>query len=330
MCKLWLSLIASKFSYWGRICNSILKKIKVLFVLLGLVLFLLVYQPNQDHSKSVSRALSKISKDDREALEAFFYELYFSGGAYVLFGNKPMSFCSFTKTSYSQRTPLTNITELSTCLHLQNIKANRGWKVWKKYEDLFPSSKFVIIESVERDYVTVIIINKKNFLKKVKENIDVFREFLGADITPDVLLRRYLVSSNPMQEVFQNHRVLLGIVLGYGRHNAELFSRKIEIEIARESLDDSDLNTQIVPAEGFLSLEEEYQFINSQLISYQEPDLWEWSNPILPLPGFIADLKHPETRQLKKQYREQHKEIVEKYKKRDFLQITLAAFMNDH
>jgi hypothetical protein len=304
-----------------------MKKVQFLFILLGLASLLLIYQTDRDHSRHVSRALSKIPKEDKETLEAFFFELYFSGGAYVLFGNKPMSICLFTELNYSGKTPLKNIIELSTCLHLQNIKANRGWKVWKKYEYLFPSSQFAIIENKGPDYITIAIVNKRNFLKIVEDNMDIFREFLGIDITSKVLLRRCLASSDLIREVFQGHDVLLGIVLGYGRHNARLFSRKTKIEEERGSPVVSSLNTQMVPANGFLSLEEEYQYINDLLSFFEERDLWECSCPILPLPGFVADPTHPETQQLKKQYREERKKIIEKYKKGDFLEITLEAFM---
>lgn len=295
---------------------SIKKKI-FLFVLLSLVGILLGLSIHRDRSVYVSRALSKISQEDREALETFFSELHFSGGAYVLFGNKPLSICLFTKSNYSERAPLTNIIELSTCLYLQNIRANRGLEVWKKHKHLFPSSKFSILENKDENYMTIAIIHKQNFLKMAEENIDIFRKFLGVDITPNIILQRCIASSNFIREVFQNHHVLLGIALGYGRHNAQLFSRKTQIEEEQESF----------PSDGFSSLEEEYQHIKDLLIPCQEEDLWEWGSLILPLPGFIADLKHPETQLLKKQYREQHKKIIETYKKGDFLEITLEAFM---
>ncbi len=299
-----------------------MKKKAFLLVLLSLVGFLLIYQTGWPRSRSFSKTLAKISKEDREVLEAFFFELQFSGGAYVLFGDKPMSICSFALPNYSQRMPLTNIIELSACLHVQNIKINKGWDVWKKYSHLFSSSQFFIVENRCDDYVTVAIINKRNFLKIVEENIDVFRQLLGVEMTPDIVLSRCLASSDLMREVFQNHHVLLGIVLGYGRHNAQLFSRKIQIEEAKEV----SLEEKILPAHGFSNLEEEYQSIQALLSPLEPEDLWEWSYPILPLPGFVADFTHPETHRLRKQYQKQHKKIIKKYKNRDFLTVTLEAF----
>lgn len=302
-----------------------MKKGISLFVLLILTGLFLIFQTDRDHSKFVSKALSKLSQEEREALEAFFFELHFSGASYVLFGSKPMSICLFTDPNYSKRPPLTNVIELSTCFHLQNIKTNRGLEVWEKYKHLFPSSKFAIIETRDENYITISIIQKQNFLKIVEDNIDIFREYLGVDITANAVLEQCLTSF----DVIQNHHVLLGIVLGYGRHNAQLFSRKVQIEEERESSISSPLKIQILPTEGFSSLEEEYQHITDRLMPIQQEDLWEWTHPILPLPGFIADLRDPETQQLRQQYREQHKQIIDIYKRGDFLEITLKALMCD-
>ncbi len=148
-------------------------------------------------------------------------------------------------------------------------------------------------------------------------------------ITADIILERYLVASDLFRDVFQNHHILLGIVLGYGRHNAQLFSRKVQIEEEKESSFFFPINIEALPAKGFSSLEEEYQDSNDRLISFEEEDLWEWWDPVLPLPGFIADSKAPETQKLKEQYRKQRKKMIEIYKERHFLETTLEVLVYD-
>ncbi len=125
---------------------------------LNLVGLLLVYGTDRSHSKSIARILSEISKEDKKALEAFFSNCI----------------SLFTKPNYSERTLLTNVIELSTCLNLQNIQVNRGLEVWRKYKHLFPSSTFSVIETQDKDYITVLIIQRQNFLKNSRRKYRCF------------------------------------------------------------------------------------------------------------------------------------------------------------
>ena len=223
-----------------------------------------------------------------------------------------------------QSNPVNNLRDLSNRLCVQNLKINRGWEVWKKYKSFFPSSHFVILENRDTECVTIVTINKYNFLKKVEENIDIFKDVLGAHVTPSIILDNCLKSSNIFKEVLKNNEVLLGILLGFGRHNAQLFSRKMEIE--REINNQKLSLTNKIPSCGFSTLEEEYRYINEKLTDFNEigtPDL----NPILmPIPGFAADHNHPETQQLKVEYTEQYKKIIKKCQSEKFLETILRQF----
>jgi hypothetical protein len=275
---------------------------------------------------NISKTLDTLSRDDRDALECFFYHLSHSGCSYVLFGNKPMSISSFLEIepNFSQSDPVNNLRDLSSRLCLQNLKIYRGWEVWKKCKHLFPSSNFVLLENRDAEGVTIVIINKHNFLKKVKENIDIFKEVLGAHVTPNIILDSCFKSNNIFKEALKNNEALLGILLGFGRYNAQLFARRTEIE--RESNPRKILLTKKTPSSAFSTIEEEYRYINETLTGFNQigtPDL----NPILmPMPGFAADHSHPETQQLKAEYRKQYKRIINKCKNGDFLETILKQF----
>lgn len=303
-----------------------MKKIKIFgFCLLCLATTLLIGNQFNGSSKII-KVLKTFPKDEREVLELFFFELNRSGSAYVLFGNKPMSICSFMELDDSRRDPLTSILDLSWKLRLSNLRMNRGLEVWKKYKHLFTSSKFFLLENREQDWVTMVTIHKRNFLKKVEEHIDLFKAVLGTHMTPVILLKQCLNSDNIIGNVLKNNDALLGILLGFGRHNAQLFSRRTQIEEGKEFRRIPLTNKPLTPSHGFSTLEEERQHINGVLRRFSECDTCDCNSLCFAWPGFMVDPNHPETQQLRKEYKKQCEKIIDKYKKGDFLEVTLKQF----
>ncbi|MDP1608197.1 MAG: hypothetical protein Q8L98_02650 [Chlamydiales bacterium] len=274
----------------------------------------------------ISKTLKTLAQDERESLEWFFQDLNFSGAAYVLFGNKPMSICLFIEHKLSQKDPLGTVIDLSSRLCLPNVRINKGLEVWKKYNHLFTSSKFLLLENRKQDLITIVTIHKQNFLKKVEENIDLFKAVLGAHMTPAMLLKQCLSSDNIIENVLKNNDALLGTLLGYGRHNAELFSRRGEIEEGKEFRKIPLTNKSLTPSDGFSTVEEEYHSIKGVLRGVNQFYGCDWNPLCLPLPGFIVDPNHPETQQLKNEYKKQYKKIINFYRKKDFLEVTLKQF----
>lgn len=281
------------------------------------------------HSRSslnIPKILNTLPRDDRDALEWFFHDLSHSGCSYVLFGNKPMGISSFPEIApnSSQNDPVNNLRFLSSRFCVQNLKIYRGLEVWNKYKQLFPSSKFILLENHDAEWVTMVMINKHNFLNKVKENIDIFKEVLGAHVTPSIILDSCVKSGDLIKDVLKDNDALLGILLGYGRHNAELFSRRTEIE--RESNPHIISLTKKLPSPGFSTVEEEYRYICEKLTSFNEIGTADLNPILLNMPGFLADHSDPETQQLKTEYKKQQKTIINKLKIERFLETTLTRF----
>lgn len=281
--------------------------------------------------------LNAIPLQDKEALEWFFRYLHESSSGFVLFGDKPMSICSFLEMKPTQ--PITSSYPLEAFIdaafepfHLKNLRMQKGLEVWKKYEHYFPSSKFILRENRNptNNWVTIVLINKDEFLKKIANNIESFKKVLGNRVTPQKILSECLKSESLFREVLHSHDGLLGILLGYGEHNAQLYFRKIQIEGARDNQRFS-LTTKncLLPSGKFSSLEEEHSYISMQLSPFTDGEIPDFNPLLMTLPGFSADPHDSETRELKAKYTQQYKNIIKQYRQKDYLRVTLSRF-TDH
>lgn len=296
------------------------------FLVLGVFLF------NPFHSRSnVSKILSTLPKDDKEELEWLFRYLNFDAAtSYVLFGNKPMGFALFYEIEphFSKILDPYDFEDSFTRLSQLNVRINRGWNSWKKHRHLFPSTNFLLIENRNSKCIRIFMINKREFIKKVEENIDIFREFLGNHITPDAILNDCITSNNVIDSTLKNNDYLLGILLGFGRHNAELFFRRKQIKNEKHLKEISLTQETLTPSRGFSTLEEEYNHINKILTSFAETNNFDFNPLFMFLPGFVADHGHAETQQLKSEYTRQYKKILKTYRNGDFLETTLKQYCN--
>ena len=85
-----------------------------------------------------------------------------------------------------------------------------------------------------------ILIHKKKFLEVCNENKDLFQLILGRNFSSKKLLEEIETSERPLFEIIKNNETILGILLGFGRKNALLFSRMEEIAL-------SSVNTFPIP-----------------------------------------------------------------------------------
>ncbi|MBS0626291.1 MAG: hypothetical protein JSS32_09600 [Verrucomicrobia bacterium] len=276
---------------------------------------------------SFSRKLNAIPQKDREQIEWFFRFLSWDTH-FVLFGSKPMGFCGFLEQEPPQEyRSLDHFEDFAYRFMLPILKLNKGWNLWKKYEHLFPSSRFLLIENHDKSRSTIIfMINKSEFLKTVEENINDFRRILGNHITPVILLEKCQRSKDLISDVLKNNDLLLGILLGFGKHNAQLFFRREQI-MGRSKSESLSLNPKkLLPSSEFLSLEEELDHINRKLGNFCNSEASDFNQILLLMPSFFADASDPETQQLKIEYEKQYKDIVKRFQKREFLETVLWQY----
>jgi len=277
-------------------------------------------------SVDVAKILRTLPKEDQESLEWWFRHFWES--SYVIFGNKPMAFHGVNRVEpyNSQILQVYGFMDSICKLHLENFAQIKGIEAWEKHKHLFPSSRFIILANYSPNDVTIFFINKHAFLTQIEENIDYFRKVLGSNTTPQQVLNDCLKSNDLYKDVLKNHDGLIGILLGFGRHNATLFSRRNQIEYANEPKEFSLTKKPLIPSDGFSTIDEELNDIHSRLESFNDIEANDFNHLALLLPGFVADHTSPETKKLKTEYTEQYKKILKNHKNKDFLEITLKQF----
>jgi len=285
--------------------------IKKAFLLLGLACILVggysILEKSSFKKDAVSIALGEMTSDEKWFLDFFFRNhLLRDSGAYVLKGCKPVGLSDFLGPKYY----------LSTVYwrgYKRSVLFKKGYEIWKKYQHMFPSISYCICyrkdEEDDDQGFDVYLINKKNVLSVVSKNIEEFQAHLGPDITPEILLEKIINEGKPLTEILHGNAELLGMILGYGKHNSQLFYRR---EILKKEFTPKKLDL----------IAEEIAEINKKLQcrSHRRNHLIFAS-----LPTFVFDPTHQETQELNDKYEQQRKEFTNLYKNGKFLETTLRV-----
>ena len=141
--------------------------------------------------------------------------LYTSTFGYTLFGNKPLSLALD-----DSWTPLDK-----GCVFLKF-----ALPLLRKYEKSLRSKNFIVLLEANEEMPSVFLVNKKAFLKVVRENITIFQDVLGSDITPEGLLKDIEEKKCELGTTIKKNHALFGILFGFGTQNALAFDRRCQIE----------------------------------------------------------------------------------------------------
>lgn len=280
---------------------------KILFFLLLLFHFYLV------GNQRIQEILEAMPKNEKKDLEKLFQDLFNRESfGYTLFGDKPMSLTDYSTTLFDSD----GIPSKS------GLRFQKRWKVWKKHAQNFPMTRYLFIErSQESGSKGIYFINKKFFIDKVNEHLDLFQEALRENTTGALLLKK-LEDNHQFLSFFNDHQMLLGILLGYGKHNARLFAERHRLSPFVYKKEFPKIPVKIPSSsKGFSSLEDEFNSYFSVLTFFGDRG---YSPLIIHSVHFVADHKHPETIALKEKYRKLRGEISAIYANGDFLEITLS------
>ena len=240
-------------------------------------------------AKNTREIIEEIPLEDRKILEELFSILIIDDVfGYTLFGDKPV-----TIGSHFNSTPWENILELGQHDELFWKK----WMIWEKYQNKFHMKNYLFFKEVNSIVNEIIIINKHEFIKTINRNIQLFENILKKKINPFQLFEDINIGKYSFYDSIENHEMLLGILLGYGKHNALLLCQRGKIF----KLD-------------CLSSFAEYE--RGSLIR-----LGSFS--------FMVDDKHPETKYLKNNYASLRGKISAIYANGNFLEITLTQLTSD-
>lgn len=288
------------------------------------IFFLLIF-PIFTHSQNVKEILSTLPQEEKEELNRLFYSMMRDDHlAYTLFGDKPVSL-----SGNFIITPLQNI----QCGMVCGSVFWKRWQIWEKYAHHFPLNKYVFIQERHpyRHVGSVYLINKKLFIQQVNRHLDIFENVLGVGITGEILLKQ-IEQQGKFSACIQDNKFLLGILLGYGKHNAELFARRerLFLFVLDQDIPNQQRLPQLpfkepLPSKGFSSIKEEYQFLKTHLQFFGD---YDYSPLILQPVHFVADPDHEETKKLKQKYQALRHRISAIYAQGDFLEMTLNQLIS--
>ncbi len=256
--------------------------------------------PPNERTKQI---ISNIPEKDREILDEFFRKLFFFYEfGYTLFGDKPVSFETFDL-EQEQKPELFQT-------------SSTGYKTWSRYANLFPSQKylFLFFEDQVEGICEITLINKDGFVKAVEAHIDKFSEVFGPEISPEKLLT-LVVERQSLYNTPMHHRAdLIGILLGYGKINAELFQKRNELLMTGAGI----RKKRTTPSHGYQSIEEELAALNKSLQSFSKEGRITLN--YMRLPGFAADPGQEETIRLRKKYIKLRRLITERFVQENVLE----------
>ncbi|HSX03635.1 MAG TPA: hypothetical protein VLG76_02795 [Rhabdochlamydiaceae bacterium] len=208
-----------------------------------------------------------------------------------------------------------------------NLHLQKGVEVWKKYQHLFPSKKFVFKiyhEKPHKEWPVIVLINKQAFIEKVAAHLNDFKTTLGPHISPQGILKKAIESDSFFYDILKMHDGLLGTLLGYGRNNAWLFERKWRLLGSYANFYFPLKPFYSKPSAGFTTVEEELCFLQNKLQGLDNfmPTPFTFIIPI----GFMVDREDPETKITRKKFKETQRKMTKIYREGNFLETTLKAF----
>lgn len=191
---------------------------------------------------SLSSSLMEIPNEDQRKIKILFDYLFRNAPfAYSLYFDKPVSFSE----SALNQLPIGSIlnhmrvdeyTKDTVQIYQPCQTCVNGWDSWEKYRDLFKIEKYIFLKGKLGDLDTIFFINKAAFKKMFTKNLDEFRNILGESITAEDLLNRIEENKIDFFDTLNRDEALLGILLGFGTHNANLFKQRELLEARIRSL----------------------------------------------------------------------------------------------
>jgi FKBP-type peptidyl-prolyl cis-trans isomerase len=308
--------------------NKFVENISSKFICLTLFLFCACSSNEADFGKYI-KALSPY---EITVLDLFFRTCLAEAGGYSLYGKKPVTVLGYKE----KKIPLL----LHETIAKQSAIFREGIRIWEKSGLSKIKSDFLICRSKNVSYYgwnDFFLINKISFLKTVLQNISLFQYVLGPKITPQSLLDKFENPQEHLASLFNEDRVLNGIILGYGTQNALYGSREEYLSehctIGKEQIPKMIRHNQFYlatnrdcaiknsyPSFGFSTLEQELKELNKD--SFVTVDRY----PLSPKLPWFGAFPNAETDILLKNYKLVQKKLSRVLNSPKFLEEVLSQF----
>lgn len=252
--------------------------------------------------------LEKISSEEKKEIEILFNQLFkLEPFAYTIYFDKPMTFSEIIIESDSLENELNTIginEYVNIAIHPYSPSKRllqKAWKTLEKYQRFFNQGNYLFIKRKFNGSDLILLINKQAFRETLVKHIDIFKYFLGQEFFPELLLNQIEKTDRDIGELLKNNHALLGILLGFGEYNAQLFEQREQLYLKRDSLDYlRDYKKRIKIQEEINKLWEELQCRN---------DYCMYSLVARHQVAYVCDRDHPESIELEKKYEKQAREI---------------------
>jgi hypothetical protein len=275
-----------------------------------------------DNSDKIERIIQQIPEDDLNEIKHLFEYLFkYNGLGFTLFMDKPVSFCPIDSFLFHLSGNLYGCTEKTLLL---NKNFHKEWRTWKKHESSFHLKKYVFM----LDKLGVVLINKQSLEKCFSDNKKRIIKILGPEFNVNLFLKK-IEENNGLVKLMNRDHEFLGIILGFGVHNSQLFQRREDIlNVLEPDTIPVYLNKTITPSLGYATTEEELSDLWTKLDSLNPSDQYF---PIVNLNrvGFAVDPKHKETIFLRKKYEIQRQKINEILAREDWFKQILMSLSAD-
>ena len=222
-----------------------------LFLFLLLLCFSSLIAQETENKSSINHHIQLIPPKEREILEKFFRRLFYHADfSYTLFGLKPMGSIDynlhFLTFPHFYKNPEHH-------LYLMALD-EKGWKVWEKYQHLFPMGKYAFINIRKNSSFGFLLINKEKSYTVIEKNLQFYQDFTGKKVCPHTLLHMlcqgdftYSLSIVPYSFLYYK---ALGLLFGYGKENVHAFIKRSQLQdLLLQSLKNLPLDLKILPSE---------------------------------------------------------------------------------
>lgn len=267
-----------------------------------------------------SDALRQMQNQDRQNLEELFgYFVTKSTFPYTLFGDKPVSWLVISLPQII----VAKLPKQTLCRFSQGNFLLDKWQTWKKHEKKFPHNRFLFIEenSSGECRKDIFLINKRQFIKVVDQHQALFQKLLRRKVSGNKLLEEVTKCSS-LRLVLENNHLLLGILFGFGLHNASLYQEREDIRTSYEHYQ----NLLVEGSQILQGLKDKEEKITNILQFVGEESM----PPLMLCPvQFVADLQHPETKILQKKYKRLRGKISSFYAQGKFSEPTLSQLISE-
>ena len=242
--------------------------------------------------------------------------------AYSLFFDKPISFSEvlFPVLPWSVLIKILNIEEyvkLSFSPELSSDFFEEAWNIWEKHQSkLLNQEKYLFIKKEFEGKPILLLINIEQFHNKFNQNLEFFQHKFN---NPDLLIQK-IKDSTDLDAFLDN--ISLGILLGYGVRNSELFEE-------RESKERKMRQLIFLSPSSNIKKELQNQIDHLWEILRIKDDNYYFTEISLPFCNiFASDQNDFETKALNKKYKAQAKEISQIIYTHDWFEKIILKLKN--